>query len=49
MENKAQASLELLMLIGGAVIVATAIGLYLKSISTKATQNIVERTSAGLS
>ena len=33
-EEKAQTSMELLMLLGGAIAIATVVGLYLKSMAT---------------
>jgi uncharacterized protein (UPF0333 family) len=44
-EKKAQGSLEMLLLIGGIVVIATAIGLYLKSIPPQVQPSI--ETEAG--
>ncbi len=42
MEQKAQVNLEYLLIIVGAIIIVTAVSLYIKSIANSATQTAVE-------
>jgi uncharacterized protein (UPF0333 family) len=43
-EQKAQASIETLLLIGGAIVLAASVGLYLKGISGQVSGRVAEET-----
>jgi uncharacterized protein (UPF0333 family) len=48
MENKAQASIEIMVLIGGAIVAATVIGIYLKGLATDVGGRIVTETDSAI-
>ncbi len=48
MDSKGQSSLEVLILIGGAILVATVIGVYLKSLPKNIGNRIEGQANSGL-
>lgn len=42
-ENKAQTSLEALLIIAGAIVIAAAVGLYMKSIPSAVEQQVIDK------